>query len=514
MDTPILHHAADSTETRSAVIDISDSVLVFRYARFLGRTFLLGAIVALGASILFQSLPYLLASFLLGVLCFAFHRYNRVALALVDGILMIGSAAAAGWAAWQFYGASGSLNVFSVLPLGLIVFVFILAEREIRRDQASEASIHRKRGDPFYIEPSFASLWLSGGWRSALLIGLLWYVYVSLALPVASALVVLEYFTLLLFCLCVIRWVLIPVARCLRSAVPTRILVEIASGSRGAKGSYTWFMFRAGLRRPLISLGLIVLSLVLAVLVLASLRIPFLLTLVLLAALTVWAFCSRLAKRRILKDAVHAGDSISGPFTLYLRSFIDDDFQVLRDSLFFRIWLVDPIWNALRFVRFEEILAQAMWRFGPMVSLSRPGEELPNLGALRVSSEDSEWKETIRKFIHSAERVMLVVGFTSGLRWELLEMGDLWKLSKLAFAFVPEAPVDAIETWRQFTLASGHLAGCPEEAVGRALTAGFRRDGMLVLVTARKRSVDAYKLAVSLCWLPAERLDILLRPTF
>jgi hypothetical protein len=52
--------------------------------------------------------------------------------------------------------------------------------------------------------------------------------------------------------------------------------------------------------------------------------------------------------------------------------------------------------------------ARGMGRFGPMVTLSRVSDKLPNLGALRVSSESNAWQDTIAKFIASAGRVMLV----------------------------------------------------------------------------------------------------------
>jgi hypothetical protein len=163
----------------------------------------------------------------------------------------------------------------------------------------------------------------------------------------------------------------------------------------------------------------------------------------------------------------------------------------------------------LRFVRFEETLAETVWPYGRLVSLRRPSDDLPEVGALRVEPAADSWQKTISQFVASASRVVMVVGFTEGLRWELAQVGETG-LEKLILAFLPEHPDDAVGTWRQFVPAFAPLAQCSEETVRQALTLRFQPDQSPVFFTAATRSLEAYRLALLSCLVP---LDVL-RPFF
>jgi hypothetical protein len=55
-----------------------------------------------------------------------------------------------------------------------------------------------------------------------------------------------------------------------------------------------------------------------------------------------------------------------------------------------------------------------------MIAIGRPGEELPELGAYRIYvPRDKDWREEVSNHISAAQLVILRLGETKGLLWEL-----------------------------------------------------------------------------------------------
>ena len=67
----------------------------------------------------------------------------------------------------------------------------------------------------------------------------------------------------------------------------------------------------------------------------------------------------------------------------------------------------------------EEQLVRALNRIGPVVAVGRPGEALPELGAARLYLEDSAWQREVMRLMDDAALVVLLLGPSGGLRWEL-----------------------------------------------------------------------------------------------
>jgi hypothetical protein len=68
----------------------------------------------------------------------------------------------------------------------------------------------------------------------------------------------------------------------------------------------------------------------------------------------------------------------------------------------------------------EEQLAAAVEPVGPLVAMGRPGEALPEVGALRLYVTDDEWQDVVIRWLTNARLVILrVAGDTEGLRWEI-----------------------------------------------------------------------------------------------
>lgn len=99
------------------------------------------------------------------------------------------------------------------------------------------------------------------------------------------------------------------------------------------------------------------------------------------------------------------------PPVLFLRSFDDDD-------------LLDPTPRMIPLGdffprRYEESLVQPLEGVGPMVSIGRPGNRLPMLGGARLFVSDRHWQEAVNHLREHAAAVVLMIGRTEGLWWEI-----------------------------------------------------------------------------------------------
>ena len=99
------------------------------------------------------------------------------------------------------------------------------------------------------------------------------------------------------------------------------------------------------------------------------------------------------------------------PAVLFLRSFDDDD-------------LIDPTPRMVPFGdiferRYEESLCSALEHIGPMVTIGRPGNKLVQLGGARLFVPDHAWQDAVEHLRKRAAAVVLVVGRTEGLWWEI-----------------------------------------------------------------------------------------------
>ena len=126
-------------------------------------------------------------------------------------------------------------------------------------------------------------------------------------------------------------------------------------------------------------------------------------------------FLSRLVERgNALRqiDAMSLLEIDRRPPILYLRSFDDDelaDLAGLADSSGLL-----PIINT-----YELRLKKALANIGPMISIGRPGEALPQRGSSRFYVSDAEWRVAIQHFLERVAAVVIVMGPTEGLMWEV-----------------------------------------------------------------------------------------------
>lgn len=129
---------------------------------------------------------------------------------------------------------------------------------------------------------------------------------------------------------------------------------------------------------------------------------------------------------------------------LYLRSFTDDDIKIhdtVADPLtpVSIINLRTVLWPR---ISFEEMIAiSTSVRTGNLITVGRPGEQLPKAGAVRGYYAQDDWREGVRLTAFRAKGIILTLGATTSLGWEISHIKQWGLLSKCLF-LVPPRPND------------------------------------------------------------------------
>jgi hypothetical protein len=115
-----------------------------------------------------------------------------------------------------------------------------------------------------------------------------------------------------------------------------------------------------------------------------------------------------------------AREAIEGdarPPIVYLRSFREDDNRTVVLGLLEALFVLGEA--NVAFSTREERLAEMFSEHGPFVAIGKPGEELPTLGAARMYVKHEEWQLVALDLTRSAALVVILLGRTEGLRWEV-----------------------------------------------------------------------------------------------
>lgn len=141
---------------------------------------------------------------------------------------------------------------------------------------------------------------------------------------------------------------------------------------------------------------------------------------------------ARARLRTARNDVGHQGK----PHVLLLRSFVDDQLR-MRSRRLDRASVIDQL--ALRqWERFEEIVAAVMSKYAPVLAVATPGEVLPpGLGAARIQLSHEEWKDRVQELTAHAPFVVMTLGRTASLVWEIERLRDLGFLHKTLFVVPP-----------------------------------------------------------------------------
>jgi hypothetical protein len=136
-----------------------------------------------------------------------------------------------------------------------------------------------------------------------------------------------------------------------------------------------------------------------------------------------WLFKYGAALRKL--DAIELIKNDPRAPVLYLRSFDDDAVPDYTGSM-------TPLGARLTV---EMQLAKVFMGMGPVVSIGRPGELLPELGTNRFYVSDDDWQQAVLYFLDRAAAVIIVVGRSTGVTWEITTALRNVPISRLLFVF-------------------------------------------------------------------------------
>lgn len=124
---------------------------------------------------------------------------------------------------------------------------------------------------------------------------------------------------------------------------------------------------------------------------------------------------------------------------LFLRSFEDDAALV---STSFRVFTF-AFGGKKNMMPLEEAAAEAVFARGPVIALSNPrAKHPPPLGAARDASTDEDWQPYVRNRIAEAQLILIVVGKTANLAWELEQVSAAGALARTIFILPKGYPRD------------------------------------------------------------------------
>ena len=155
---------------------------------------------------------------------------------------------------------------------------------------------------------------------------------------------------------------------------------------------------------------------------------------------------------------------------LLLRSFGDDVTSLGDGSGFVEL-------HALRSCEtFEEVVTRQLKKLGPPIAIGRPGESLPPAGAARMYVSDDRWQAQVERLAIESQRIVLLLGKTPGLHWEIQKLFELGLLEKLILLFPPSGEKDRTVRWTMFldAVRSVENLEIPDEIPAETIAAVFR----------------------------------------
>jgi hypothetical protein len=136
------------------------------------------------------------------------------------------------------------------------------------------------------------------------------------------------------------------------------------------------------------------------------------------------------ARRSLQPDAHSLMVVDDRPPILFLRSFSDDKVYMSESASILGIPVVS-------WLRMEEGLAPIFRDFGPFIAVGEPSEGLPQLGAARAYLPEEGWQEAVLAWIRSSHLVVMLVGPTTWIRWELENVLREQKFQRLLLLLPP-----------------------------------------------------------------------------
>jgi hypothetical protein len=145
------------------------------------------------------------------------------------------------------------------------------------------------------------------------------------------------------------------------------------------------------------------------------------------------------------------------PPILYLRSFDDDALSVPSVHSARRPFF--ELFSLRGRDAFEEGIAWELAAHGPVSAVGRPGRSVVSLGASRELLDPQAWQEAVAERMAKAGWIVVAIGSTEGLAWELGELTRAGHITKSEFVVPPCSPDDIARRWAVTRRSIEHAAG-------------------------------------------------------
>jgi TM2 domain len=131
------------------------------------------------------------------------------------------------------------------------------------------------------------------------------------------------------------------------------------------------------------------------------------------------------------------------PPVVYLRSFADDGHTTLASDARSRLM---QLLAGFATTSPEQELTFVLRRVGPVLAIGKPGEPLPELGAARLYVAHDRWQQTVTELMQRAALVVLRIGNSAGIQWEIDQALALVPRERCVFVLLGEGlPAQRLE---------------------------------------------------------------------
>ena len=202
-------------------------------------------------------------------------------------------------------------------------------------------------------------------------------------------------------------------------------------------------------------------------------------------------FVNRLAELKVSP----AGSS------LFLRAFRDDQVRIRRASrnLFSSVFDLGRVPGTL-----DELMLERLDGRGDLIAIGNPQDRKGAArqspwGAQRLYVGDAHWQETVTMLSRDADRIVLCIDASDGVRWEIAHVLQSGHANKTLFFLNPSIDVQTRtrQLMEDFGVSAAHLASVD---VDRILALRTTSPDQLILMLCDKPERDAYLVAARLAF--------------
>jgi hypothetical protein len=210
---------------------------------------------------------------------------------------------------------------------------------------------------------------------------------------------------------------------------------------------------------------------------------------------------------------------LTGVFVIYSRGFFQPSINDLlendrRSPILFLRSFGDEKWSLARNYQsqsgifdfsLESRLASYFYNIGPFVAVSSPKIKYPYPGAIKAELDDDEWQDQIIAWMQSSQAIVLMIGTSHWLNWELGQVLTQGYSGKLILLFPEESGFLFFLRWRRTrnrfknlcsimsdTNWGPALQSIPKNQIRRIRSIILQENGNILVTTCSSKSREAY----------------------